>query len=51
MKAKVISPFIDKHTKKLYKKGYYEGDAKRIDELARGGFVEKPKKKTKKESE
>lgn len=41
MKAKVISRFIDKHTNKFYERdSFYEGEAERINELAKKGHVE-----------
>lgn len=44
--TKVIMRFRDKNTKKVYEKnGVYEGDAKRIDELQKAGYLEKEKPK------
>lgn len=49
---KVIKRFRDKDTKKKYEvDNVYEGDAKRITELQKLGYLEKPKKTTKKEGE
>lgn len=47
--SKVIKRFRDKETKKVYNVGEkYEGTAERIKELQEKGFLEKPKKATKK---
>lgn len=47
---KVIKRFRDKHTKKLYNIGdKFEGSKERVEELQKLGFLEKPKKTTKKE--
>jgi len=48
--TKVIMRFRDKNTKEIHEKdGVYEGDAKRVAELQKAGYLgkEKPKKKIK----
>ena len=41
MDAKVTSPFVDKHTGRVYQKGDpFQGDAERVSELIKGGYVE-----------
>lgn len=47
--AKVIKRFRDKNTKKIYNVGeQYDGTEARMKELQEKGFLEKPKKATKK---
>lgn len=49
---KVIKRFRDKETKKVYNVGEkYEGTSERIKELQEKGFLEKPKKVSKKSDE
>ncbi|MBT2600949.1 MULTISPECIES: hypothetical protein [unclassified Oceanobacillus] len=53
MKVKVLKKFIDKETKKAYdpkgkNNSVYEGSEDRVKEIANKGYVEKPKKSTKK---
>lgn len=49
MDATVINRFQDKHTGRIYNPGEtYSGDAERISELVKGGWVSEPKRKPKK---
>lgn len=50
MKAKVTKRFRDRHTKKLFNVGdVFEGEKERVEELQKLGYLQKPKKQTKKE--
>ena len=41
MDAKVTSPFVDKHTGRVYQKDEtFQGDAERVSELIKWGYVE-----------
>ena len=41
MDAKVTSPFVDKHTGRVYQKDdLFQGDAERVSELIKWGYVE-----------